>query len=429
MPKKSISIPPVPDATETEAAAQDTVVNSSAEEVASESTNLTGLVEEDVVINEPVSEATSLDDSEVADNVEVATSFDSTEIDEKENKSQTQHLTSASSSEERHLLSEANEISEDDDNKEEKKKIAKALTELLETGNGYTPQQMQKWARLAAFRQRGKPVRATIVSTSVVRHGDEERVIVFFDIKGAEEFESFMDFDELDLVDNPDELEVPQKLFRATDMLGSSIDLIITSLDHGVCKGSTVLANKVLRKSYYYDGYYAKQSAKSLSVIGKGTKVYNVPIIRVTKRSIRVLVKGCKVSIPKSELSHLWIADTSEYYSVGQSVDILVTECTRLNDADYNVNLKASVKALLPNPTVEKLSRCREGDRYIATVIRIDFQAKQIFVSTDAGFNGRVGALPETSRPIHVGDRVVYRFKAVNARDKSIAYGDIIKIM
>ena len=80
-------------------------------------------------------------------------------------------------------------------------------------------------------------------------------------------------------------------------------------------------------------------------------------------------VFGVEVTLGASQLCWDWIADVSERYHVGETLNMLVTKIE--GDSIDNLKLEVDVKSIIPNTSMENLSKCAVQGKYIGEVTNV----------------------------------------------------------
>lgn len=148
-------------------------------------------------------------------------------------------------------------------------------------------------------------------------------------------------------------------------MLGAEIDLIIKGMEKNT--GSIVASRKeaMLKKR---EKFYLEPLSDGLPMVREG-RIVEGRIIAVTPFLARIEVFGVELIMPASQLSWDWLADVSEKFHVGTTVNILITEVT--GDTKENLKISADLKSITPNKSAENISKCVIQGKYIGEITNI----------------------------------------------------------
>ncbi|MBQ7102713.1 MAG: S1 RNA-binding domain-containing protein, partial [Anaerotignum sp.] len=152
--------------------------------------------------------------------------------------------------------------------------------------------------------------------------------------------------------------------------------------------------------------------------------VVEARVIAVGEKVIRVEVFGVECAIPAKEICWDWLGDARERYNVGDRVKVLITDI-KTDPEKETVFIKASLKKLIRNDSLERLTRCKVQSTYtgritdiVNGIIRVDLDigAKAIaYHCADRRFPGK-------------NDRVTMVVHRLD-RSKCVAVGIITKIV
>lgn len=159
---------------------------------------------------------------------------------------------------------------------------------------------------------------------------------------------------------------VDERLSRiCNSMLGADIDVIIKGIDK---KSSTIVASRADAMMRKRERFYLTPLMDGLPHVREG-RIVEGRIIAVSQMTARVEVFGVEVTLGASQLCWDWIADVSERYHVGETLNMLVTKIE--GDSIDNLKLEVDVKSIIPNTSMENLSKCAIQGKYIGEVTNV----------------------------------------------------------
>ena len=157
-----------------------------------------------------------------------------------------------------------------------------------------------------------------------------------------------------------------ERLLRACNsMLGSEIDVIIRGMDK---ENESVIASRKDAMNRKRERFYMTLLSDGLPQV-RVNRVVEARIVTTTQALARVEIFGVETILTASQLSWDWIANVSETYHVGDTIDVLITEVT--GDSIDNLRVKADVRSITRNISKENLSKCTVQSKYIGEITNV----------------------------------------------------------
>lgn len=162
-------------------------------------------------------------------------------------------------------------------------------------------------------------------------------------------------------------------------------------------------------------------SAKTWKNLKEGTT--KVAVVRETKPyGVKVNIGGIETTIPAAELSHGWINDVRDVFSVGDTFDVLVTKA----DPEEK-KLEVSLKSLLKDPWETVGNKYSVDGEYLGKITTVaEFG---VFLNLEEGIDILV-AMPqsEQTRSMLVkGADALVRITSID-QDKKRIYGRLVRV-
>ena len=148
-------------------------------------------------------------------------------------------------------------------------------------------------------------------------------------------------------------------------MIGAEIDFIVRGINTEDSENKAAVASRTaamlrLRRRFYIN---TTQDEKPLIYPGR---VAEARIVSVGEKAIRVEVFGIETSINSRDLSWSYIVDARDDYFVGDVVKVKITNIS--GDKPESLNIRADVKSLSSDNTLEKLSSLKSGTNCMGTI-------------------------------------------------------------
>ncbi len=202
------------------------------------------------------------------------------------------------------------------------------------------------------------------------------------------------------------------------NMLGCEIDFIIKGLDNA--SRSVVASRK--------DAMYKKRQIFYLPDANGNSRVcedriVQARVIAVAEKVVRVEIFGTECSILARDLSWDWMGDATERFHVGEQilVRILSVKLRSLED----ISVKADVKSVNGNTSMENLNKCKIQGKYAGTVT--DIHKGTVFVRLHIGVNAVAHSCYDNRLP-GKKDEVSFVVTRIDS-DRNVAVGLISRII
>jgi len=166
--------------------------------------------------------------------------------------------------------------------------------------------------------------------------------------------------------DRGDGYTLNERLTRICNgMLGSEIDVIIKGMDKA---NESIVASRKEAMIKKRQKFYMTPLSDGLPQVREG-RIVEARIIAATQLVARVEVFGVETTLAASQLSWDWIANVSEKFHVGDTINVLVTEVT--GDDVENIRIYTDVRSITVNVSAENLTKCAVQDKYVGEVTNV----------------------------------------------------------
>lgn len=203
------------------------------------------------------------------------------------------------------------------------------------------------------------------------------------------------------------------------NMLGAEIDFIIKGIDN---KTRSIVASRkeaMLRKRQMF--YFKSGNSKRPKIYAN--RVVQARVLAVAEKGLRVEVFGAECSVYSRNLSHEWIGDARDRYNIGDKILVKVTDIT--GDTAADLSIKADIKGVLPDTTMEDLKKCKLQGKYAGKVI--DIYKGTVFIRLGVGVNAIAHSCHDERMP---GKKDDVSFVVTNIDEETrVAIGTITKII
>ncbi len=266
------------------------------------------------------------------------------------------------------------------------KKAAKVIEERMDSDDIFTRTEKIKWDELHRCKNSVRIMKARVVKTV----SDGNTVAAYCIIDGFEEFPMLVPYEYLDISYRLREVNIKDEKIRVVNFLiGAKINIAIERLFPSSRQGiaNRALANFILRRKFYYRGFYKKDQSNKKTIVTAGSIIKDAQIIGVYNRAIRVEAFGALIRIPVEELTHEIITNCHQKFHIGEQIAIKIIDIQYVNDDNCNLKISASVKALLPNKCAIALDNARPGEYSLATVVKFTYDENLIICRSSSGYN------------------------------------------
>lgn len=213
---------------------------------------------------------------------------------------------------------------------------------------------------------------------------------------------------------------VNERLSRICNaMLGCEIDVIIKGMNKG---SESVVASRKDAMNRKRERFYLTPLSDGLPQVRVG-RVVEARIVGTTQSVARLEVFGVETTLAGSQLSWDWIADVSEKFSVGDTIDVLITDMKGSNIDDLKISV--DVKSITRNISKENLSKCSVQNKYIGEVTNV--KNGIAYIRLKIGVNAIAHTNYDRRSPAR-GDIVSFVITRINTEYANVA-GIITKII
>lgn len=175
----------------------------------------------------------------------------------------------------------------------------------------------------------------------------------------------------------------------------------------------------MLRKRQMF--YFKSGNSKRPKIYAN--RVVQARVLAVAEKGLRVEVFGAECSVYSRNLSHEWIGDARDRYNIGDKILVKVTDIT--GDTAADLSIKADIKGVLPDTTMEDLKKCKLQGKYAGKVI--DIYKGTVFIRLGVGVNAIAHSCHDERMP---GKKDDVSFVVTNIDEETrVAIGTITKII
>ncbi len=285
------------------------------------------------------------------------------------------------------------------------------------------------WSRLMDAQKRTRVVRGEVQAVEEMN----KMVVAVMSLEG---FRALIPFENFFLTDPIDYSTVTsnsdlrrRQMQMLTRAIGLETPVLIDEMVEGNdgVENAIILANrksalKMLNERYFGKGASALQSGDK--VMGRVTSV--------SSNSLRVLVGGTEVALPKFRATNRFIGYMSDMFQLNQELEVTIQSINRNSDGTLDIRIDArdsERESMIPN-----LDKIRAGGRYIGRVTHIHSKRStgeiiyNLHMQMQDVVAVAIGApVQYTSRPLTPGDSVVFQVDYVNY-ENGYAGGRIVRL-
>lgn len=203
------------------------------------------------------------------------------------------------------------------------------------------------------------------------------------------------------------------------NMLGCEIDFIVKGLD---AKTRSVVASRkeaMLKKRQIF---YLDQDVSGNAKIHVD-RIVQARVIAVAEKVVRAEIFGVETSILARDLSFDWLGDARERFHVGEH--ILVRILSVAAEGPEKNSVKADVKSVEGNTSIENMKKCKIQGKYAGTVE--DIHKGTVFVRLSIGVNAIAHSCYD-SRTVGKKDEVSFVVTHID-EERNVAVGLISRII
>lgn len=203
------------------------------------------------------------------------------------------------------------------------------------------------------------------------------------------------------------------------NMLGCEIDFIVKGLE---AKTRSVVASRkeaMLKKRQIF---YLDQDVSGNAKIHVD-RIVQARVIAVAEKVVRAEIFGVETSILARDLSFDWLGDARERFHVGEH--ILVRILSVAAEGPEKISVKADVKSVEGNTSIENMKKCKIQGKYAGTVE--DIHKGTVFVRLSIGVNAIAHSCYD-SRTVGKKDEVSFVVTHID-EERNVAVGLISRII
>ena len=203
------------------------------------------------------------------------------------------------------------------------------------------------------------------------------------------------------------------------NMLGCEIDFIVKGLD---AKTRCVVASRkeaMLKKRQIF---YLDQNVSGNTKIHVD-RIVQARVIAVAEKVVRAEIFGVETSILARDLSFDWLGDARERFHVGEHILVRILSVTA--EGPEKISVKADVKSVEGNTSIENMKKCKIQGKYAGTVE--DIHKGTVFVRLSIGVNAIAHSCYD-SRTVGKKDEVSFVVTHID-EERNVAVGLISRII
>ena len=203
------------------------------------------------------------------------------------------------------------------------------------------------------------------------------------------------------------------------NMLGCEIDFIVKGLDS---KTRSVVASRkeaMLKKRQIF--YLDQDTAGSPKI--RVDRIVQARVIAVAEKVVRAEVFGVETSILARDLSFDWLGDARERFHVGEHILVRILSITA--ESPEKITVKADVKSVEGNTSIENMKKCKVQGKYAGTVE--DIHKGTVFVRLSIGVNAIAHSCYD-NRTVGKKDEVSFVVTHID-EERNVAVGLISRII
>ena len=203
------------------------------------------------------------------------------------------------------------------------------------------------------------------------------------------------------------------------NMLGCEIDFIVKGLD---AKTRSVVASRkeaMLKKRQIF---YMDQDVSGNAKIHVD-RIVQARVIAVAEKVVRAEIFGVETSILARDLSFDWLGNARERFHMGEHILVRILSVTV--EGPEKISVKADVKSVEGNTSIENMKKCKIQGKYAGTVE--DIHKGTVFVRLSIGVNAIAHSCYD-SRTVGKKDEVSFVVTHID-EERNVAVGLISRII
>lgn len=203
------------------------------------------------------------------------------------------------------------------------------------------------------------------------------------------------------------------------NMLGCDIDFIVKGLDAPTRSIVASRKDAMLKKR---QTFYMEKDASGTTKIHED-RIVQARVIAVAEKVVRVEIFGVESPILARDLSFDWLGDARERFHVGENILVRILE-VNIDDLEH-ITVRADVKSVEGNTSIENMKKCKVQGKYAGTVE--DIHKGTVFVRLSIGVNAIAHSCYD-SRTVGKKDNVSFVVTHID-QEKNVAVGIITRII
>lgn len=203
------------------------------------------------------------------------------------------------------------------------------------------------------------------------------------------------------------------------NMLGCEIDFIVKGLDTPTRSIVASRRDAMLKKRQIF---YLDQDASGRPKIYED-RIVQARVIAVAEKVVRAEIFGVEVSILARDLSFDWLGDARECFHVGENILVRILE-VQADDPEH-ISVRADVKSVEGNTSIENMKKCKVQGKYAGTIE--DIHKGTVYVRLSIGVNAIAHSCYDPRTP-GKKDNVSFVVTHVD-EERNIAVGIITRII
>lgn len=203
------------------------------------------------------------------------------------------------------------------------------------------------------------------------------------------------------------------------NMLGCEIDFIIKGLDSKTRSIAASRKDAMLKKRQIF--YLDKDLSGKPKIYED--RIVQARVIAVAEKVVRAEIFGVETSILARDLSFDWLGDARDRFHVGEQILVRVTE-VQVDSAEH-ISVRADVKSVEGNTSIENMKKCKVQGKYAGTVE--DIHKGTVFVRLSIGVNAIAHSCYD-NRTVGKKDNVSFVVTHID-EERNVAVGIITRII
>ncbi|MDO4274166.1 MAG: RNA-binding protein [Eubacteriales bacterium] len=163
------------------------------------------------------------------------------------------------------------------------------------------------------------------------------------------------------------------------NMLGCEIDFLVKGLDTPTRSIVASRKDAMLKKRQIF---YLDKDSSGIPKVHED-RIVQARVIAVAEKVVRAEIFGVETPILARDLSFDWMGDARERFHVGENILVRILEVQAENPE--KISVRADVKSVEGNTSIENMKKCKVQGKYAGTVE--DIHKGTVFVRLSIGVN------------------------------------------